>query len=282
MSYDPNDPNNPVDTIVISDASDLNQGEGDPGFSRVGPLLDHNQLKQEYLFGIPLKAALTGEEITAETLKRFIEKAVSEFETSVRIPVRPVRVIQKFDYERADDQQFGTRQLKRWPVYKVEKLSALWPGRVEGQEANYPTDWVEIEGDCGLFRIVPRSGTDVQTNVNFISSAGYIGLPIAGNFKTWPGMWRVQYIAGFPYDKIPHAVNHLIGVMAAIYFIDQMGAAIFPFGSQSVGIDGLSQGTSTGGPQWLASRLASLKEERERLVTSLKAHYGTDVILAAF
>lgn len=272
----------PDDAPVYTDATDLNQGEGDPGFHRVGPLLDVERFQQEYLFGIPMRAALTGETITEETLKRFIEKAISDFETSVRIPVRPVRVFQKFDYERADDLAFGCRQLKRWPLLKVESLKALWPGRVEGQEANYPTNWIEADGDTGLIRIVPRSGTDVQTNINFVSASGYIGLPLAGNFKTWPGMWRVTYIAGFAQDRVPEAVNDLIGILAAIKFLSQMGPAIFPYNSQSIGIDGLSQGTGSGGPQWLAGRLQDLEMQRDRLTQQLKAHYGTDIILMAF
>lgn len=281
MSYDPNDPNNPKDTIVIGEITDLLQGEGDPGFSRSGPLLDAGTFRTDYLFGVPMKAALTGDIITVEMLKRFIERAVSDFETSVRIPVRPVRITEKFDYERADDLAFGTRQLKRWPVLQIEKLEALWPGRVPGQGAVYPTDWVELEGDNGLIRIVPRSASSSPTNVNFVSSGGYAGTPI-GNFKNWPGLWHLQYTAGFKQDHIPHAVNHLIGIMAAIGLLSQLGPAIFPYSSQSIGIDGMSQGTSSGGPQWLALRMQELIAERERLILSLRSHYGTDIQLAAF
>jgi len=283
MGYNPNDPNSANDGVIITDATDLNQGFGDPGFSRVGPLLDVERLRQEYLFGIPLHSALTNEVISPETMKRFIEKAVSEFETSVRIPVRPVRVIEKFNYERADDLQFGTRQLKRWPLLRVERLCALFPGNIEGQESNYPTNWIEPDGDTGLIRMMPRSdGESVHALTNFVSPLGYMGLPFAGNIKHWPGLWRLQYIAGFEFDRIPHSVNHLIGIMAAIQFISIMGPAIFPYNSQSIGIDGLSQGLGSGGPQWLAGRLADLTAERDRLTANLKSHFGTDIQLAAF
>lgn len=281
MAYDPNDPRNPTDTLIITDASDLDMGDADPSFTRTGPLLDPDRLKQEYLFGVPMRAVLTGEVISNDTMKRFISNAISDFETSVRVAVRPVRILQKFDFERADDISFGTRQMKRWPVTKVEKLSALWPGRSDGQEYNYPTDWVEMDGDTGLMRIVPRSSTEGSSNGQYISS-GYAGIPLVGNFKSWPSLWRVQYIAGFEYDKVPHSVNHLIGILAAIQFLSQMGPAIFPYNSQSIGIDGMSQGTGSPGPQWLAGRIAELTAERDRLVANLRAHYGTDVMLAAF
>ena len=271
----------PKDAPIITDSSSLNEGEGEPGFTRVGPLLDPDRLKQEYLFGIFFKAALTGEEITNETLKQFIRKGISEFEIAVRIPVNPVRITERFNYERADDVQFGTRQLKRWPLLKVEALMALWPGRVDGQEANYPTNWVEPDGDTGLIRIIPRSGSDVQADINFIRAVGYQGITI-GNIKHWPNLWRVTYVAGFEFDRIPDAVNDLIGTLAAIKFLSQMGPAIFPLNSYTIGVDGLSQGTGNAGPQWLAGRIQELAQERDRLIANLKSHYGTDIQLTVF
>lgn len=280
--YDPTNPNNPVDSPVLTDATPLSVGETDPGFSQTGPLLDVQRLKDEYLFGIPLRAALTNQVISDETLKRFIEKAVSDFETSVRIPVRPTRIFQKFDYKRADDIAFGCRQLKRWPLLKVEIFQALFPGRIEGQEDNYPTNWVETDGDQGLIRIIPKGNTGTPTAVNFIGSPGFAGLPLIGTFQDWPNLWRITYIAGFDYDQIPHAVNDLIGTIAAIKLLSQLGPSIFPYNSQSIGIDGMSQGTGSPGPQWLSRRIEELEQERDRMVASLRAHFGTDIILSAW
>jgi len=271
----------PKDKPIIIDAATLDQGVGEPGLTRYGPILDVERFRQEYLFGVPLQSALTGEEISETTLKQFIRKGVAEFEKAVRIPISPVRIREKFDYERADDIQFSTKRLKRWPLISVEKLEALWPGRVEGQEVPYPTAWVEPDGDTGLIRIVPRSGTDVQADVNFVRSIGYQGITV-GNLKTWPAMWIMEYTAGFPHDKVPDGVNDLVGTLSAIKFLSQMGPAIFPVGSYSIGIDGMSQGTSTAGPQWLAGRIQELQQQAEKMTAELRAHYGTDIFLMAW
>jgi hypothetical protein len=271
----------PKDRPVIIDAATLDQGIGEPGQARSGPLLDIERFKQEYLFGVPMVSPLTGQEITDETLKQFLRKGVAEFETSVRIPVSPVHLLEKIDYERADDQMFGTKRLRRWPLISVLSLKAQWPGRVSGQEVPYPTSWIEADGDTGLIRIVPRSGSDVQADVNFISSLGYAGMTL-GNVKSWPAMWHIEYTAGFPHDQVPDAVNDLIGVYAAIKFLSQMGPAIFPVNSYSIGIDGMSQGTSNSGPQWLAARLQDLAQQAETMKAQLRAHYGTDIFLQAW
>lgn len=271
----------PKDRPVIENVTDLNQGDGEPGFTRVGPILDVERFKLEYLFGIPLVAALTGEQVSDQTLHSFIRKGISDFETSVRIAVSPTRIEEKFDYERADDIQFGTRRFKRWPVQKVEKLEALWPGRIQGQEVAYPTSWAEIEPDTGVLRIVPRSGTDVNADTNFLRSTGYQGINI-GRIKHWPGMWKVTYIAGFEHDRVPDIVNDLIGTLAAIKFLSQMGPAIFPVNSFSIGLDGLSQGSANAGPQWLGQRMQDLQAQADRLIPQLKSHYATDIQLFAF
>lgn len=265
-----------------------NWGPGEPGFDRFGPLLDTDRFKKEYLFGIPLKAALTGEEVDDETLKQFIRKGIGDFETAVRVAVNPVRLTDRFDFERADDVAFGTRRLTRWPVLKVENLKALWPGRNEAlapsgptQEVDYPTSWVSLQGDMGLIRVIPNSGTLVNADANFLSSSAYRSV-VLGGLKSWPNLWRVTYIAGMDYDQVPDLVNDLIGTMAAIKFLSQMGPAIFPVVSQNISLDGMGQSVTTSGPTWLQLRIQELTSERDRMVEMQKTHYGTDIFFAAF
>ncbi len=266
----------------------FNQGPGEPGFDRYGPMIDPERFKKEYLFGIPLKAALTGEEITDETLKQFIRKGIGDFESSVRVPVNPVRITDRFDFERADDIAFGDRRTTRWPVLRVENLKALWPGRNEAlapngptQEVDYPTSWVSLQGDTGLIRIIPNSGTLVNADANFLSSSAYRAV-VLGGLKAWPNLWRITYIAGMDYDQVPDAVNDCIGVMAAIRFLSMVAPAIFPILSQNVALDGMGQSVTTSGPQWLALRVQELQKQKDEMITQMKTHYSTDIFFAAF
>ena len=274
--------------VISGAATPLNMGLGEPGFDRYGPIIDAQRVKDEYLFGIPLKAALTGQELTDDIIKQIIRKAIGDFETTVRVAVNPVRITDQMDFIRADDGQFGTKKVTRYPVLKVENLKALWPGRNDilsqfgsSQEIDYPTSWVSLLGDQGLIRVIPNSGTLVNADVNFLASSAYRSV-VLGGLKSWPNMWRITYIAGMNPDQVPDIVNDCIGTMAAIRLLGQLGPAIFPLASHGIGIDGLSQSVATAGPQWLAGRLQELIAERDRAVDALKGYYGTDISFGAW
>lgn len=277
----------------------LNLGHVEPGFSRTESILTVERFKQEYLFGIPLRSSLTGEEVSEETLKNFLSKGISDFETSVKIPVSPVVIRDVLDFERADDLAFSTRQLSRYPVLEVQKLQACFPGRMSGEYAfnadpendpfndegsqvvTYPTNWIELNSDNGLIRITPKTGSLVNADVSFIASAGYKSI-LLGGLKSWPRLWRITYRVGFEEDKIPAIVNDLIGIKAAIKLLSQIGPVLFPAIGYGVGLDGMSQSVTTPGPQFLAGRLADLKEQEQKLEAQMKSYFGQDLIFGVF
>lgn len=258
----------------------LQQGTGEPGFERTAPLITPDELVEDYLFGIPLVSALTGEQMTEESIKRAISKAVGDAETSVRIPIQPVRTVDQFDYERADDSMgFGTKRLTRFPLLQVEALQACFPGRNPSDPnsyVNYPTQWVVPSGEHGLIRIVPVSGipTGAPGDVNLLPVIGYQGV-LASNMKSWPNMWKITYTAGFNYDAIPIIVNDLIGTCAALRILSRLGPVVFPANAVAVGFDGMTQSTSTMGPQFLSQRMQELELERQRLTEAISNHYGS-------
>ena len=277
----------------------LNLGHIEPGFERTESLLTVDRFKQEYLFGIPLRSSLTGEEVSEETLKNFISKGVSDFETSIKIPVSPVIIKDQFFFERADDLAFSIRQLSRYPVLEVQKLSALFPGREDGsyqynpnpetdpfndennQEIEYPTNWVNLNAANGMVTITPKTGSLVNSDVSFISSAGYKSI-LLGGLKSWPNLWRITYRCGFELDKIPAIVNDLIGIKAAIKLLSQIGPVLFPATSYGVGLDGMSQSVATLGPQFLVGRIKDLKEQEQKIEAQLKSYFGQDLIFGVF
>ena len=57
----------------------------------------------------------------------------------------------------------------------------------------------------------------------------------------------MTYTAGFPPGKVPFAVNHCVGMLAAIMVLDNLGGGILNPGisSMSINLDDLSQNQST-------------------------------------
>jgi hypothetical protein len=275
--------NDTPDSPIDAGATILNQGLGEPGFQRAGPLITSDRIRDEYLWGIPLTAPLTGQVLTDPIIKQIIRKAIGDFEISVRIPVSPVLITDKFDYERADDIQFGTRQMTRWPLLQVQKLEALFPGLRDeaGNAYEFPTSWVTPQSDTGLIRIVPNSSSLDNGNVSQENLIRGRALSMF-NTKTWPNVWRITYTAGFDFDKVPDIVNDCIGTMAAMRILSMISPVLAPIQSQGIGIDGLSQSTGGPGTQWFAERLQELTAERDRLIGQLKSHYGNSIVLSVW
>ncbi len=272
---------NPPDDspIVLNPGIGIPLADEDPSFSRVGPIIQVQDLKDEYLFGIPLQSQLTKQKLTDPILKKIIFKAIADAETMIKIPILKVNISDEpFDYKRADDIQFSTRRLSKWPVLQINSLQAQWPGRTDDQRTNFPTSWASVNADTGLFRIVPKSGTEVNVDIGFIGLHGRF----SSNVEGWPNLWHISYVAGFEYDKVPHLVNDLVGTLAALRTLSLMAPILFPVNSISIGVDGLNKGVSGAGTQYLLQRSTELIAERDRLVFQLRSIYSTDLFFASF
>jgi len=282
---------NPVNGAALK--SSVGNGISEPHFSRTQPLITPQRIKAEFLFGIPLTSSLTNETMPDDTIKSFIEQAVGEAEISLNIPIQPVRKTDSFPFERADDWGLGLRSFSTWPVLKVERLYATFPGRMppnaalvnEAGEVDFPTSWVRLgyETASPAFNILPVAGGDLilnqaPDNINFT--------PFRALFLTWmktyPHVWTVQYMAGFDFDRIPIAVNTLVGLYAARAIMSQLGPVLFPHQSYGIGIDGMSQSVATPGPAFLAQKMQEIEMRIQEAEFKLRARFGTNLIVSVF
>jgi hypothetical protein len=261
----------------------LLNGQSEPGFTRTGPILGVEELVDDYLTGLPLISALTGEPVSEKTLERFITRAISDVEVALRIPLSPTRCQDHFDFKQADDQfGLGVKKLQRFPIIQIEALEICYPGRDPNDDTQYATvssNWAVLDGDTGLVRVVPTAGNSFTPNIGFVTSQGY-RIPYGGNFEAWPNMWRITYVAGFQHDRVPAIVNDLVGHYAACRAISTLGPLIYPANGYSIGQGQFSQSTSTMGPAFLAQRLQELTAERDRILGFLKVHFSQAVQFA--
>jgi hypothetical protein len=266
---------NPVDSYTgpLNDS-----GTGEPGFDRSGPLLSVEELRSDFLFGIPLRSAITHEEMSDETLKRFISRAVSDFETETRLSVSPKRFVDRWDYDRTNDYYNSSpRQLTRFPLIKIEEIAAIMPGRPDTDTPlTYPTNWITPQGDTGLVRMVPVNGASLAAAISF---SGVFGYGIMMGSTRIPNFWKITFVAGMEHDKIPHVVNELIGTKVAIKVLSAIGPSANPASSWSIGGDGLSQSVSTMGPQQFTVRMNELQQAELKLTAQIKNHFNTDMYL---
>jgi hypothetical protein len=246
-----------------------------PGVDRFEPIPTAQDVKDRYLFGIPLKSALTGETLSDSAIEFYTKAAISELEHTLDIYITPVRFTEKHDYRRHDfTWAYNFTKLDHSPILNVEKLELSFSNdaNVEGF-VQFPLEFVHVMSQEGTVQLVPAFGT---TTSGFLLSAfsgtQYHALRATG-ILDFPGGVRITYAAGFDLDKVPAVISQLVGVMAAINILSLLGPILFPHTSISISIDSVSQGTGTFGPKHLNDRIAQLQAERDRQLEAVKGYY---------
>jgi len=255
-----------------------------PNFDRFSPLPTAATVKARQLFGIPLTSAFTHETISDETIHFYIDSAISELEHTLNICINPVEFREKHDYNQHDfSWTFNYLKLDHAPIIHVTKLELSFsnnfhtPGFIE-----FPLEYVFVMNNEGTVQLVPAFGTATSGFViSTFSGTQYHALRAMG-ITNFPGAIRIEYTAGFEKHKVPFILVQLIEILAAIQILSIMGPILFPQNSVSIGIDGVSQSTSTAGVNFFQARLKQLTEERDRLLDVVRSYYQTKFLVDYF
>lgn len=280
-----------VDTLDATNSADYSQSKRTLGqlvpenaiasaWGRLEPLITPEQLRTRHLFGIPLvsrvKDPMTGKPMimTDEILKDIILRAVSLVETEGNFDIFQVKYREKTAFDRNAFDSFGYMELKRRPVWSVDKLSVTPSNQVDVYVV--PQEWVEASGfQRGQVNIVPL--TIAFTNGGFIpsqSAGGAAFLSILGA-KGWiPAYWQIEYTTGFADGMLPRELNELIGVVAAIEALSALATTDADATSRSLSIDGLGQSVGGPGPQKYAARIEVLMQKKQMLIDKYKARFA--------
>jgi len=250
--------------------------------AKLEPILTPDQLKDRFLFGIPLvsriRDPITGrfQIYTDDMILDKIEGGIETAESELKIDITPVKRREKHPFDRNLYESFGYMQLEHRPVHFIDKLSVTPSNNIDVFDV--PLQWVEPAYLVrGQINIVPL--TISFLNGGFVPTQGAGGaafLSILGN-KAWiPAYWQVEYTAGYKDLNVPRLINELIGAIVAQEIISEI-AATFRVTSHSLGIDAMSQSVSTPGPAVFAQRYKELEEKKTRLIKKLKANYSTKI-----
>lgn len=264
------------DTALESGLSDPRQGED---FDVNSLILSVQDLKDVYLYGLDLTDD-SGNEYPDVVFEWSINFAIDWIEKELDIRVRPTTFDEKYDYYRADYQQYMFLKLREWPVISVEEISLQWPAGTN--ILTFPDDWITVRKESGLVNIVPTSGSFEQ----LVVTAGGSFLPLLAQGRDFvPDMIRVQYTAGFEYGKLDMAIREIVGKKAAFGPLNIAGDLLGGAGiaSQSVSIDGLSQNfntTSSSTSAGYGARLLQYSKELSEQLKTLKEYYKGIKIVA--
>lgn len=244
-------------------------------FSRYNPLPSAADLKKRALFGIPLKSALTGEEIDDDTIKHYIDAAISELEHELDLYITPVTFEEKHDYRRHEfTWNYNYLKLNHPNVICIERVQLTFSNDDEELGfVDFPLEHVHVMPQEGVMQLVPAFGTSLSGFLLSAFSGTQFHALRAMGLNDFPGGVRVKYTAGFEEDKVPSAIVELIENMAALKLLTFLGPLIFPHTSVGVSMDGVSQSVGTPGPNFLTNRIKDLNDIIEKQKTAIKGYY---------
>jgi hypothetical protein len=269
---------------------------GAGGYSRGEAFLTPERLKNEFLFGIPLKSPLTGETMSDDTLKSIIRKAAGEVELRCKVDIFKTQRVMRLEFDRTKwAQGFGQLDLGYPNIYSVEEISIR---TVESQSTENPNPapeeedgkliyrmplaWIDLDsmGHKGVIHTVPlqTSYTGVGQVGSYNGAAAAI-LTVFQQLRFMPAFWYAKFTTGFDDNSVPGPINNLIGYRAALMILSMLGPTQ-KYSSKSIGIDGASQSLGGPGNQQFALRAQDLEKQIAELELSIKSYFGSKIFMS--
>ena len=261
-----------TDTIAPFPSANVDQ---DPGVNRYVSIPTPSDLRDRTLFGIPLKSALTGQELNDDAIQNFIDQSISELEHTLDLYITPVTFQEQQDYDRQlQFWSFGYVKVNHPNILSVNSFALSFNNGNSGPPlVNIPLEFLHVQPMEQTIQLVPAIGVTISGMLISI----YSGLGFhAFNTQTisqWPGAFHINYTCGFENGKVPAVITGLIENMAAYRVLSMFGPLIFPQNSVSVSTDGVSQSTGTMGPMFLRQRLAELDQIIKQQTDAVKGYY---------
>jgi hypothetical protein len=231
------------------------------------------EVKQNFLFGIPLTSPLTGATMSDGAIRYMIDAATDWLERELNISIRQRYWNQeRHDYVSTDYLNYGLMRLNHVPILKVTEYLVIYPDT--GQTTQLPLDWVQMdmEGLNGVTQLVPGVGSAQS----YIIGMGNNMLPMI--FKTadyLPDLFKISYYSGFPNNKTPQNITQVIGKKVQIDVLTQISNMLLGYGvvNQSIAIDGASQNISKI-PFIYEKQIALLRKQIAEEVSTLRSFYS--------
>jgi hypothetical protein len=220
---------------------------------------------------------MTGETIDDELITSYLGTAIATLEMT-GLTISPTNFTKQEDFH---DGMLGSRYFSvivdRYPVLDVQDMTLCFP-HTTNDKAQYKY-------------VIPKTWLSWEKNkINLIASTGLLAPQMSGpvlnaplaiwsNAPYRPNAFTVTWQAGFEPDKLPYLLWKLLVDMATFDLLVDVGPMLFPVGSMSVGIDGVSQSSQTPGPQLLTSRLKDLEKRIDKQKATITAFYGQTIAM---
>lgn len=233
------------------------------------------EMISDYLYGLDLTDD-NGTPYPDSMFVTAIRQATAAAERVLDISISPVDILspkpERHDYHLPDYVQFATFKLDKRPVREVVSVKAIYPGN-DTPIIDFPADWIQLTiPESARIELVPAIG----------SLANYIGqrIPLihGRGAQLFPGLFHIEYRAGFVAGEVPYDIKHLVSLLASFNILNPAGDLLGGAGvaSYSLSMGGLSQSISTTSSATNAgygSRLIQYDKEIKRLLPAIRNAY---------
>jgi hypothetical protein len=260
---------------------------------RCEPMLSPEQLISRFLKGVPLVFP-NGDGFTGDELKDRINLAMNESELLLGRNIPREQFVEKASFDYALYRSYIHIKSEHGPIISLERLAIVSSDNVNIFEI--PSQWVESSNfSKNQINVIPLlaafgsatvGGTLIAPGTAGASGAGagiaFLSILNGGAGGTQiPAYWEIRYTAGLTSTdgKFPVVVNELIGCVAAIALLSEIGAT-FIHTSQSQSQDGISQSSSGLGPRIYQLRIEELMAKRDELVKKLKGIFSNKFVIS--
>jgi len=226
-----------------------------------------------------------GNEISDDTIKFFLRAAQREIENYLEVKMMKQIIRENKDYDKESFHNWGYIQTT-YPVVDAISLAGEF---TSVEQIKYPATWLRERntnaGQQDLIRrinLMPFTGETASINAVFVGAFPHLPLFGAATGSV-PEYWVVEYCTGWAKKKLPEDILSVLGKMASIPIFNMLGDIILAragIGSQSIGIDGLSQSiNTTSGVEnaGYGARITQYKKELEVEIPRLRGNYNSDV-----
>jgi hypothetical protein len=243
---------------------------------RIEPIMTPELLASRYLHGIDLSG------YAPEELKQEIMLGIQEIELLTGLHIDKVQMQERIPYDMQLYKSFIHIKVNHRPILSVESIKVMSTNRQEIYRL--PLEWVEAgffhKGQINVLPILSVFGSS-STVVNGVPSGALIFLQGQINMPWLPAFWEIEYTTGVCHQEghVPVLINDLIGMTAATEILGALQANNI-YNSQSLSQDGISQSSSSAGPQIYQKRIDQLNDRRERLLAQIKKVYHTKYFMS--
>lgn len=215
--------------------------------------LSTQDLKDNFLSSIPTD--LKGESISDSTIEFYLQSAKDFLEDYLGLRIGREVITESKDYYLDDWMQWGFINT----TYPVQAAVGLGGFLGTSRQITYPKEWLTTRNTSDgktyarKFQLIPTGGTLTYENTGVLYLGS--GFPLLNWWRTnrgIPSYWQLEYITGFPGDKIPADILQALGMIATIPLLGIIGDAYagrrglgFGVSSKSISLDGLSQSVSS-------------------------------------